>query len=171
MQNTTEPVNTEKEMPEEEFLVLKTDLKGTMIYGNRSFIEFSGYEEKELIGQPHKMLRHPDMPRAIFRLMWETLEDNREFFGYLKYLRKDGSYFWSFANLTPSFDDNQKVNGSFSVQRKPHPKRVAFFSDLYQKMVAVEKQYSTDKEMMDASTEVLNDALNGRDYDEFIFNG
>jgi len=171
MLSTIEPINTEKEMSDEEFLILKTDLQGTMIYGNRSFIAFSGYEEKELVGQPHKMLRHPDMPRAIFRLMWETLEDNREFFGYLKYLRKDGSYFWSFANLTPSFDDDQNVNGSFSVQRKPHPKRLTFFSDLYKEMVAVEKQFRTDQEMMDASTEVLNNAIGGRNYDEFIFNG
>ena len=171
MQTAIQPTNTEQELSDDEFIILKTDLQGTMTYANSSFIHFSGYEESELIGQPHKMLRHPDMPRAIFRLMWDTLEDNREFFGYLKYLRKDGGYFWVFANLTPSFDDNQKVNGSFSVLRKPHPTRLSFFSDLYPQMVEREKQISTDTESMDASTEVLSSAIDGRDYDEFIFNG
>ncbi len=171
MEITVEPANIEKELSDQEFIALKTNLDGVITYVNRSFIQFSGYEEDELIGQPHKMLRHPVMPRTIFRLMWETLEANNEFVCYLKYLRKDGGCFWAFANLTPSFDDNQKVNGCYSVLRKPHPVRKEFFKKLYPQMLAAEEQFSTDKESMDASTAVLSDAIDGRDYFEFIFEG
>lgn len=160
--------NPGRTLSEHDLLVLKTDLQGTMTYANRNFIKFSGYSEDELIGQPHKILRHQDMPRAIFRLMWETLEADREFFAYLKYLRKDGGYFWTFANLAPSLDDNNKVNGSFSIQRKAHPTRLRFFANLYQEMLEAERLFDTDQAQMDASTEVLNKAMGGRGYDEFI---
>ena len=168
MKDIIEPTNTGHELSDEDFIILRTDLQGTITYANRCFIRLSGFEENELLSQPHKMLRHPDMPRTVFRLMWDTLESDREFFGYLKYLRKDGGYFWTFANLTPSFDDDHNVNGCFSVLRKAHPARLSYFSELYHEMIEAEKQFSSDQESMDASSRLLTSALGGKEYNEFI---
>ncbi len=69
-------------MNKHDFIVSKTDAKGKITYCNRIFIEFSGYAEAELLGQPHNIIRHPDMPRSVYRFMWHTLQQGDEFFGY-----------------------------------------------------------------------------------------
>ena len=74
------PINKEKVMRESDFIVSKTDTKGRITYGNRIFIEFSGYSEKELLGTQHNVIRHPDMPRVVFKLLWDTLNQHKEIF-------------------------------------------------------------------------------------------
>src|SRR5690606_37840174 len=83
------PTRDERIMREDDFIVSKTDLKGRITYGNEIFIEFSGYTEQELLGSQHNIIRHPDMPRAAFKLAWDTIQAGREFFAYVKNMSKD----------------------------------------------------------------------------------
>jgi len=81
------------------FIVSKTDLKGNIIFINKNFSEISGYSEAELVGSPHNVVRHPDMPKAVFFLVWKTLLAGRPISGIVKNLTKDGRYYWVIADL------------------------------------------------------------------------
>ncbi len=109
------PNSRERVMRAEDFIVSKTDLTGRITYGNRIFMEYSGYSERELIGTQHNIIRHPDMPRAVFQLLWDTLAKEQEIFAYVKNMSKDGGFYWVFANVTPSYDQNGNVVGYYSV--------------------------------------------------------
>ncbi len=163
-----EPTEKEIVLSEHDFIISKTDTKGKITYGNQSFIYYSGYREDEILGKPHNIIRHPDMPRSVFRLMWQTLQKGEEFFGYVKNLRKDGGYYWTFANVTPSYAPNGQLIGYYSVRRKPEPDRLTLFAELYQQMVAMEKKFNSSKAAMDASFRLLEDTLGEISYHEFI---
>jgi len=158
--------NVEKYFPEGEFIVSKTDLKGHITYGNELFIKVSGYSEKELLGAPHNILRHPDMPKAVFKLLWDYIQRGDEIFAFVKNLSKDGSYYWVKAHATPSFDNNGKIIGYHSVRRKPKKEAISLITPIYQKMLDIEKQSG-----MEASANYLFSILKdkGVGYDEFIF--
>ncbi len=164
------PVNRERVMREGDFIVSKTDLTGRITYGNRIFIEFSGYEEDELIGTQHNIIRHPDMPRAVFQLLWDTLAKEQEIFAYVKNMSKDGGFYWVLANVTPSYDQHGKMVGYYSVRRKPNPKAIEVVSGLYKTMLA-EEQRVGPKEAIAASTQILLDTLEqkGLSYEKLIF--
>jgi PAS domain S-box-containing protein len=157
MKHAIAPTTVERRMREDDFIVSKTDLKGHITYGNRIFIEFSGYTEEELLGAQHNIIRHPDMPRAMFQLLWNDIQDGREHFAYLKNLAKDGSHYWVLANVTPSYDQNNRMIGYFSVRRKPADEGVRYFTDLYRTMLAAEQQ-AGPHDAIAASTKIL-DAL------------
>jgi PAS domain S-box-containing protein len=155
----------ERKLDEDAFIVSKTDKQGKITYGNSIFIDISGYSEEELLGSPHNILRHPDMPRAIFKLLWEKVQRKKEIFAYVKNLAKDGAYYWVFANVTASLDHNSHIIGYYSVRRKPNEKVLPQIEDLYQAMIVEEK-----KAGMDASLRYLKEFLEqqGMDYDRFI---
>lgn len=160
-------------MTADEFIVSKTDAKGKLTYCNRIFIDYSGYTEFELLGQQHNIVRHPDMPRAVFHLLWSTLKSGNEFFGYVKNMTKDGSYYWVLANVTPSFSnsgtDVKDISGFFSVRRKPEAEKLRVIDALYNEMLIAEKAAGTSGAIA-AGTKILMDAVNktGKDYREFI---
>lgn len=159
----------EMKMGEDDLIVSKTDTKGRITYCNDAFMSFSGFYEEELLGQNHNMIRHQDMPRSVFRTMWQTLQKEDEFFGFIKNKRKDDGFYWTFANVTPSFSSDGKVIGYFSVRRYPHPDAVSFFSDLYKQMCDVESTISSSQQAMDASFELLKNAVKDKGgYNEFI---
>lgn len=163
------PSQKERVMREEDFLVSKTDLKGRITYGNRTFIEFSGYSEAELLGKQHNIVRHPDMPRGVFKYLWDAMMQKRECFAYVKNMSKDGGYYWVFANVTPSMNAQGQLDGFFSVRRKPKPQAIAAVSRLYEQMLNRESQAGS-KDACAASLALLQDVLNdkGVDYDSFI---
>jgi PAS domain S-box-containing protein len=163
------PTSTEKVMRENDFIVSKTDTKGRITYGNKIFIEFSGYEEHELLGTQHNIIRHPDMPRAVFKLLWDTLAQEQEIFAYVKNMAKDGSFYWVYANVTPSYDTQGKVDGYFSVRRKPNPQAIDIIGGLYKTMLAAEKK-AGPKDAIAASTQILTDLLaqKGTSYEELV---
>lgn len=165
----TSPTSVERVMREEDFIVSKTDLKGRITYGNRIFIEFSGYTEQELLGAPHNLIRHPDMPRGVFKYLWDCLAAEQECFAFVKNMSKDGSYYWVFANVTPSYGDDGRVEGYFSVRRKPSTAGVAVCTDLYRAMLAAE-QKAGPRDAMEASLGLLTGILKdkGASYEEFI---
>lgn len=169
MKQKITPTSVEKVMREDDFIVSKTDLKGRIIYGNRIFIEFSGYTENELLGTQHNVIRHPDMPRAVFKLLWDTIQDKRECNAYVKNMAKDGSFYWVFANVTPSFDKDGNVIGFFSVRRKPKASAVKTATDLYRAMLEAEQRAGA-KDAIAASTNILTNLLaeKGLSYEELV---
>jgi len=166
-----QPTQHEKILGEDDFIVSKTDLKGTITYGNRIFIQMSGYSERELLGAPHSILRHPDMPRAVFKLLWDTVQAKREICAYVKNLAKDGSFYWVFANITPSCDASGTMIGYFSVRRKPRPEAIETVSALYRTMLEAERKAGDGQAGMKASTAILHQVLEqkGMGYEEFVF--
>ena len=163
------PLSRERVMRDEDFIVSKTDAKGRISYSNRIFMEFAGYAEHELLGVQHNIVRHPDMPRAVFKVMWETLQAGREFFGYVKNLASDGSYYWTFANVTPTRDGRGTTIGYYSVRRKPHADGVRYFSALYADMLTKERE-AGPRSAIDVSRRLLEDAYRNRakSYEEFV---
>lgn len=169
MKNKVTPTNFETIVPENKLLVSKTNEKGIITYCNPEFINLSGYSEKELLGKQHNIVRHPDMPRVIFKLLRDALQNNREFNGYIKNLAKDGGYYWVFANVTPSFSSENKLEGYNFVRRKPDPDKLNYIQILYLELLDIERQSDT-KDAIEKSQFKLDSVLNAREmgYDEFI---
>ncbi|MBI1174001.1 MAG: PAS domain S-box protein [Sideroxydans sp.] len=169
MKNRIAPTTQERVMRENDFIVSKTDLKGRITYGNRIFIEFSGYTEAELIGAQHNIIRHPDMPRGVFKLLWDTISQGKECFAYVKNLAKDGSFYWVFANVTPSYDAHDNLVGYLSVRRKPKASAVKVITEVYKAMLEAEAK-AGPRDAIQASTELLVGILNekGMSYEELV---
>lgn len=156
-------------MPEDAFIITKADPTGKITYANRQFINISGYQESELLGKPHNIIRHPDMPRAIFQLLWDTLESGQEFNGYIKNLCKNGNFYWVLANITPSFGARGELLGYYSVRRRPNEEALQKIQHLYENMLNEESK-SGSKDAIAASTAVLNTEVNthGINYDRYV---
>ena len=163
------PKDKEIVMREEDFIVSKTDLKGRITYGNQTFIQFSGFEESQILGIQHNVIRHPDMPRAVFKLLWGSIQEGKEIFAYVKNICKDGSFYWVIANVTPSVNESGQVLGYYSVRRKPNPRAIPVISDLYRKMLEEERRVGA-RDAIDASTKMMHQYLNekGMSYEQFV---
>lgn len=160
------PINKEKTFSENELIISKTDLHGKITYGNEMFIRMSGYTVNELLYVPHNIIRHPDMPKVIFKLLWKTVKSGKEIHAYVKNLSKDGSYYWVFANITPSYDQNGNIIGYYSVRRKPSARVLNnVIIPLYNELINAEKSGGVN-----SSETLLNTKLskNGLTYEEFI---
>lgn len=164
----TRPIPTAKELTFEdnEFIVSKTDLKGKITYGNELFIRISGYAEHELLGTPHNILRHPDMPKTVFWKLWDSIQKGKEVFAYVKNLTKEGNFYWVYAQVTPSFDKSNKIIGYHSVRRKPGREQIKRVEVIYRDLLNIEKSGG-----LSAGQARLNELLEqeGKQYDEFIF--
>lgn len=130
--------NEEKILGENDFIISKTDTKGKITYCNQIFIEMAEYQESELIGQNHNIIRHPDMPKAAFQLAWDLIQNGQEFFGFVKNLRKSGGYYWVFANITADYDLQGNIIGYTSVRRKPPQSAVKIIDPIYKKLISLE---------------------------------
>lgn len=161
----SKPNLQERQFPENEVIVSKTDLKGKILYGNRIFIELSGYTEKELLGKPHNIVRHPDMPKVIFKFLWDSVKNGKEIIAYVKNLSKDGSFYWVKAFVTPSFNGKGEIVGYHSIRLKPTETAKESISALYKELLEVEQREGVEK-----SQERLEQVLaqKGASYEEFI---
>jgi len=130
--------DVEVPFPLGKLIVSRTDLEGIITHCNQAFVEMSGFSEEELIGQPHYILRHPDIPAAAFKDLWDTLARQEKWHGYVKNLRKDGAYYWVYATVIPNIRKGEIV-GYTSVRRKPSPQKVAECIPLYAKMIEEEQ--------------------------------
>ncbi|MFC1749173.1 PAS domain-containing protein [Pseudomonadota bacterium] len=127
--------NIETPMPDGRLIVSRTDLEGKITHVNKSFVAMSGYEEEELIGAPHYILRHPDMPAVAFKGLWDTLlVERKKWHGYVKNLRKDGGFYWVYATVIPNVR-NGEVIGFTSVRRKPSRTKVNEAEALYKTLM------------------------------------
>lgn len=154
-----------KEMKKDDFIVSKTDTKGRLTYVNKIFMDMSEYTEEELLGKPHSIIRHPEMPKAVFKLLWDMIQNREEIFAYVNNKTKNGSDYWVYANVTPSCDERGNIIGYYSVRRRPNPKALEIIIPLYQKMLDAQRHGG-----MNAGTKVLLEILKeeGVEYNEFI---
>lgn len=155
----------ELKMKPGEFIVSKTDLKGIITYGNQTFIEMSGYAESELLKSPHNILRHEEMPKVVFKLLWEKIQEREGIYAYVKNKTKQGDYYWVFAYVTPSFDPSGNRIGYYSVRRAPSDKALKVIEPLYRELLSAERSGG-----MNASLNLLNQTLQdqGMSYDQFV---
>ncbi|MDX8395852.1 MAG: PAS domain-containing protein [Mariprofundaceae bacterium] len=136
---TNLPVTTiEHTFDENEAIVSKTDTQGRLTYCNSIFLNISGFAEEELLGEPHNIVRHPDMPSAAFADLWQTLQSGKEWNGMVKNRTKDGGFYWVDARATPSFDAGGNIVGYMSVRRKPSRDQISQAESLYAQMRASE---------------------------------
>lgn len=168
---TVAPTGRDVPFGENELIVSKTDVRGILTYANDVFQRVSGYGEAELIGQPHNLIRHPDMPSTVFRLLWERLQAGREIFAYVLNQARNGDQYWVFAHVTPSIDGEGRCVGYHSNRRVPYPDALVKVRPLYARMVAEERRHANLHAGMEASARLLEQALRdaGMDYDEFVF--
>ncbi|MCX2725259.1 PAS domain-containing protein [Roseibium salinum] len=156
---------------EDEIIVSKTDLKGRMTYCNDVFLRIAGYGEQECLGQPHSMIRHPHMPRCIFQLLWETIQDGREIFAYVMNRCKNGDHYWVIAHVTPSRDGDGNIVGYHSSRRVPDRGILeGTIMPLYERLLAEEQRHGNRKDGLRASMAMVKDLLSDKNmqYDEFV---
>lgn len=170
MKRHVTPTDIERVMREDDFIVSKTSAKGIITYGNPIFVEFSGYSEDELIGSQHNIIRHPDMPRAAFKLVWDTIAAGKECFAYVKNMAKDGSFYWVLAHITPDTDAGGRITGYTSVRRHPAHRAIEKISGVYRQMLEAEKSAGA-RDAIAAGTAVLGGILEqaGMDYEALVF--
>lgn len=116
----------------------KTDLTGKIIYANEDFCKYAQFSMQEILYKPHNIIRHPDMPRCVFKLIWDTIKSGKEVFGYIKNKTKQNNFYWVFANITPTFDENSQVIDYYSVRRFPRREVLSLISSLYASLREVE---------------------------------
>jgi len=164
------PTGVENLLGEEELIVSKTDLKGRITYANDVFIRMAKYSYKELMGARHSLIRHPDMPRCVFKLLWDTLGSRQEIFAYVVNLAKDGSHYWVFAHVTPTLDERGNIAGYHSNRRKPEPAQLDRIRPIYKALCAEEARHANAKDGMRASFDMMVGLLKqqGVGYDEFV---
>jgi aerotaxis receptor len=121
-------------------IVSSTDLKGIITYANRKFCEIANYTKEELTGKNHNIVRHPDMPKAAFKELWDTIQAGKEWTGIVKNLRKDGKYYWVYSHIAPVFDDTGEITGYTAARRPASDNEIAESAALYREMLEKEKQ-------------------------------
>ncbi len=166
-----QPTGVERRFPDDQILVSKTDLRGKITYVSQSFVEVAGFAEDQLIGAPHSVIRHPDMPRAIFHLLWDQLQQQREIFAYVKNLTWSGDHYWVLAHVTPTFGRDGSVLGYHSNRRTASRSALARIEPLYRTLLEVERQHAGHPAAAAAGRQALEAQLLIQDqrYDEFVW--
>ncbi len=128
----------ETEVPENELIISRTDLNGVITYVNETFAHISGYEPEELIGKPHSIIRHPDMPKSAFADLWQTIRAGKTWEGYVKNLRKDKGYYWVYARVSQVIKDGKVVEYKSLREPVPREKRIEM-QNLYDRIRSEEE--------------------------------
>ncbi len=159
------PVNEEIILDPERAIMSKTNPRGIIEYANDYFMTISGYEEKELIGQPHNVIRHPDMPKVIFKWLWRRLQEKKNMHALVKNLAKDGRYYWVITDFEVKLNDMNEVSSIVARRKTPPRMTIASIKDLYKKLLSIEQAQSVD-----ISEKYLVGFLEeqGMTYDEYI---
>ncbi|WP_297442780.1 PAS domain-containing protein [Sulfurimonas sp.] len=159
--------NREKVLNADDFIVSKTDTKGKIIYCNEIFAQMSGYPPADLIGANHNLIRHPEMPRITYKLLWDMVQKKDEFFGFVKNLCADGGYYWVLAYITADLDTNGNIISYTSVRRKANASAIEQILPIYKKLLEIERSGGVE-----ASHKFLYDFLEEHNlgYREFVFN-
>lgn len=156
----------EIKLEKETLITSKTDLKGCITYANYDFIKYAGYTLEQLIGKPHNMVRHEDMPKTVFKYLWDYIKEGKEIFAFVKNKSKNGDFYWVFANATPSKNISGEIVGYYSVRRKPNELAIKNIEELYSKLLEIEK-----KEGLNAACAQLQGFCDEKQksYNELIF--
>jgi len=154
------PVNSKKE------ILSETDTRGRTIYANAYFVELSGYPEEELMGQPHSIVRHPDMPKTVFKLLWDALKAGKEYKAIVKNRRKDGKYYWVYSEYKPLYNQQKEIRG-YRSHRRPVPKKtLEDVETLYKKLLDLELTKSQKDAEMFLELKLHNEGYH--DYSAFV---
>lgn len=166
-----EPTGVERTFGPDELIVSKTDTKGVITYANDIFCRMAAATEEELVGRPHNVIRHPDMPRAVFKYMWDVLGARQEIFAYVKNLALDGAHYWVFAHVTASGRPGEPIVGYHSNRRAPAREAVAAVEPIYQQLRAIERSHASSAEGLEASVAALYALLEQKamTYDELVW--
>ncbi len=159
--------DTSRVLDADDFIVSKTDTKGKIIYCNEIFTKMAGYPAADLIGANHNLIRHPDMPRVAFKIAWDLIKNKKEFFGFIKNLSADGSYYWVFTYITADLDERNNIISYTSIRRKAPQSAIDIITPIYKTLIDAERSGG-----IDASQKILNNLLEEHkvSYDEFIIN-
>ena len=170
MKPTIKPTGVARDFADDEFLVSKTDARGRITYCNDVFERLAGYSEAEMLGEPHSIVRHPDMPRAVFKLLWDRISAGHEIFAYVVNMAKNGDHYWVLAHVTPSRDASGQIIAYHSNRRRPEPAAVAKIIPLYRELMAIEEGEADRKQGMNRAYDALLEKLTqaGKSYDEFV---
>ncbi len=133
MIETTYAMFRETEVPENELIISRTDLKGIITYVNDTFAEISGYEAEELIGKPHNIVRHPDMPKSAFEDVWKSLQAGKVWRGFIKNMRKDKGYYWVEAEISGVYKEGELVEYK-SIREPVSAEKKIQMQDYYDKI-------------------------------------
>jgi len=135
------PIDEEIILDPKRYIVSETDEKGRITFANDYFIEIAGYTQEELIGQPHNIVRHPDMPRVVFKLLWETIKAGKNINAVVKNLAKDGRYYWIFTEFETRKDtDTGKIIGYHASRKSISKHVIEIIADLYKELSKIEKK-------------------------------
>jgi PAS domain S-box-containing protein len=162
----------ERRFGDDELIVTKTDRGGKITYANPVFLRMSNLSEREALGAPHSVIRHPEMPRCVFRLLWDTIERGREMFAYVLNRASNGDHYWVFAHVTPTFQAEGRITGYHSNRRVADRRIVeATIRPLYRELLDEERRHAEKARGTTASMARLNELLAGKDFDYegFIF--
>jgi aerotaxis receptor len=135
---TVYATDVEVPFPAGRLIVSRTSLEGIITHANDAFVEMSAHAREDLIGAPHHILRHPDMPKVAFKGLWDDLAAGKKWHGYVKNLRKDGAFYWVYATAVPNIR-NGVIVGFTSVRRKPSRTRIAELEPVYKKWLDEER--------------------------------
>jgi aerotaxis receptor len=120
-------------VPHNELIISRTDLKGVITYVNETFAEISGYKPEELIGKPHNIVRHPDMPKSVYADLWKNLKEKESWSGYVKNMRKDRGYYWVHAHISGVYKDGELVEYKSIREPMDRPTKIEM-QNLYDQM-------------------------------------
>ncbi|WP_153769708.1 PAS domain-containing protein [Labrenzia sp. CE80] len=161
----------ERTFGDDDIIVSKTNLKGHITYANDVFLKIADYKEKEVLGQPHSLIRHPHMPRCVFKLLWQTVEAGQEIFAYVINRTKHGDHYWVYAHVTPSRDTSGRIIGYHSNRRVPDRKILEDqIMPLYRELLREEASHGDRNAGMLAGEQMMMDLLarEGVAYDEYV---
>jgi PAS domain S-box-containing protein len=164
--------NVERTFSPDDIIVTKTDLTGKITYANRLFLSLSDFQAHEVIGRPHNIIRHPDMPKCIFKLLWDTVRAGREIFAYVVNRASNGDHYWVFAHVTPTLDSDDSISGYHSTRRVPNRDVVTrTIMPLYARLLAAEAGAPSLAAGLERSQAILDSVLApfGGSYEAFIF--
>ncbi|WP_139451501.1 PAS domain-containing protein [Campylobacter armoricus] len=133
-------MSKEKILELDTLITSKTDLKGNIIYANDDFLKYAGYKMEEILYKPHNIVRHPDMPRTVFKCLWDFIQDGKEIFAFVKNKTKFDDYYWVFTNVTASFDEQGNIINYYSVRRKPKREAIPTIEQVYKNLLEVEQR-------------------------------
>lgn len=156
----------------DEIIVSKTDLKGHITYANDVFLRIADYTEEEVLGQPHSIIRHPHMPRCVFKLLWETIQGGGEIFAYVMNRTKGGDHYWVLAHVTPSRNARGDIVGYHSNRRVPEREPLEqSIIPLYERLRRIENENSSAKQGLQDSLKAIQGVLaeQSQSYDEFVW--
>ena len=161
----------ERTFGEDEIIVTKTDPKGRITYANDVFLRVASYTEAEVLGKAHNLVRHPDMPRCVFKYLWDTIASGEEVFAYVLNRAKNGDHYWVFAHVTPTFDQHNRIVAYHSNRRSPSRAAVSKVRPIYDLLLTEERKHSNPQDQWRASLPVFVNFLKSQkiSYEEFVF--